>query len=244
MAIPFRKPRVTRRQEQVRINLGPENFRKQGWLHPLKKFVAEHFKAILIITTAVACAYMHIYYYNQLIIMKQQIGNMKSQIEAGLQMRRNVVSGLTATVNRFISHEEEVFSSAIEARKESLSISSDLKKLIESVKDLSEQQFSPESLSRLMAVAENYPQLVSSQPYNVLVAKIADVETQIYDKRVQYNDAVNTYNTRLSTFPVNLIGRMMRFRISPYFEWSDTPEWVFEGEKKNSEEKNQNTGSL
>jgi LemA protein len=244
MAIPFRKPTSTRRREQVRINLGPENFQKQRWFHPLKQFIAEHYKAILIITTTVACAYMNIYYYNQLIIMKQQIGNMHSQIEAGLQMRRNVVSGLTATVNRFISHEEQVFSSAIEARKESLGVSNDLKKLIESVNDLSEQQFSPESLSRLMAVAENYPQLVSSMPYNVLVAKIADVETQIYDKRVQYNDAVNIYNTRLSTFPVNIVGRMMRFRICPYFEWSDTPEWVFEGENKNVEIKKQNSGSL
>jgi len=244
MAIPFRKPSSTRRQEQVRINLGPENFQKKRWFHPLKRFIAEHFKAILITISAIACAYMNIYCYNQLTIMKQQVGNMHSQIEAGLQMRRNVVSGLTATVNRYISYEGEVFASAIDARKESMSVSSDLKKLIESVQELSQQQFSSDSLSRLMAVAENYPQLVSSQPYNVLVAKIADVETQIYDKRVQYNDAVNTYNTRLSIFPVNIIGRIMRFRIHPYFEWNDKPEWVFEEDKKNLEEKNQQTGSL
>ena len=233
MAIPFRKSASTRRQEQVRINLGPEHFQKKSWFHSLKRFIAEHFKAILITVSTVACAYMYIYYYNQLTIMRQQVGNMQSQIEAGLQMRRNVVSSLTATVNRFISHEGEVFTSAMETRKDSMSVSSDLKQLVESVNDLSKQQFSPASLSRLMAVAENYPQLVSSQPYNVLVTKIADVETQIYSKRVEYNDAVNAYNTRLSTFPVNIVGGMLRFHIHPYFKWEDKPEWIFEEENQN-----------
>jgi len=237
MAIPFRKSAGAKRQEKVRVLLGPEHFQKERWFHTLKQFITEHFKAILITTTAVTFIYTNIHYYNQLTIMKQQVGNMQSQIEAGLQMRRNVVSGLTATVNRFISHEGEIFTSAMEARKDSMSVSSDLKKLIESVKDLSQKQFSPASLSRLMAVAENYPQLVSSQPYNVLVTKIADVETQIYDKRVEYNDAVNIYNTRLSIFPVNIIGRMLHFRLQPYFEWSNKPEWVFEGENQNLETK-------
>jgi LemA protein len=243
MAIPFRKSTSTKRQERVQVTLGQEHFQKKRWFHPLKRFIAEHFKAILITIATVTFIYTNIHYYNQLIIMKQQVGNMQSQIEAGLQMRRNVVSSLTATVNRFISHEGEVFTSAMETRKDSMSVSNDLKKLVESVKDLSQKQFSPTSLSRLMAVAENYPQLVSSQPYNVLVTKIADVETQIYDKRVEYNDAVNTYNTRLSTFPVNIIGRMLRFRLQPYFKWNNRPEWVFEGENQNLETKKQNSRS-
>lgn len=243
MAIPFRKSAGAKRQEKVQVLLGSEHFRKKRWLHLLGRFVAEHLKAILITITVVACVYINIRYYNQLIIMKQQVGNMQSQIDAGLQMRRNVVSGLTAAVNRFISHEGEVFTSAMEMRKDSMSVSSDLKKLVESAKGLSQQQFSPASLSKLMAVAENYPQLVSSQPYNVLVTKIADVETQIYDKRVEYNDAVNTYNTRLSTFPVNFLGRMLRFRLQPYFVWNDKPEWVFEEENQNLETKKQNSHS-
>jgi len=54
---------------------------------------------------------------------------------------------------------------------------------------------------------------------------------------------VNTYNTRLSIFPVNIIGRMMRFRIHPYFEWENKPEWVFEGENQNLEAVKQNSSS-
>jgi LemA protein len=150
-------------------------------------------------------------------------------------MRQNVVVSLTATVDQFISHEQDVFSSAMETRKDAMGVSSDLKRLIQSAKEFSGDKFSPGGLTRLMAVAENYPQLVSNQPYNVLVAKIADVETQIYDKRNEYNDAVNAYNTRLSTFPVNIIGRILRFRLQPYFEWYDKPEWVFKGKSQNLE---------
>jgi len=230
MAIPFRKSAGTKRQEKVRVLLGSEHFRKKRWLHLLGRFIAEHYKVISITLVVVVCVYTHIYYYNRLIRMEQQIGNLRAQVEAGLQMRQNIVVSLTATVNRFITHEQGIFSSAIETRKDSMGISNDLKKLIQSAKEFSPDEFSPAGLTKLMAVAENYPQLVSSQPYKVLVEKIGQVETQIYDKRVEYNNVVNVYNTRLSTFPANLVGRVMYFRLQPYFSWDNKPEWVFESE--------------
>ena len=228
MAIPVKKSASTKRQKKVRDVLGPERFEKRRWFHALKHFIVEHYLSISITVLVVAFVYTHIYYYNRLIRMEQQIGNMRAQIEAGLQMRQNVVVGLAAAVNRFITHEQGIFSSAMETRKDSMTISSDLKKLIESAKEFSGSQFSPAGLSRLMAVAENYPQLVSSLPYKVLVEKIGEVETQIYDKRVEYNNAVNVYNTRLSTFPVNIVGKILRFRLQPYFSWDNVPEWIFE----------------
>jgi len=238
MAIPFRKSVGEKRQEKVRVVLGSEHFQKRRWFRILGRFIGEHYKVISITLLVVACIYTHIYYYNRLTIMKQQIGNIRAQIEAGLQMRQNIVVGLTAAVNRFITHEQGIFSSAIETRKDTMTVSNDLKKLIESTKELSPNQFSPAGLSKLMAVAENYPQLVSSQPYKVLVEKIGQVESQIYDKRIEYNNAVNVYNTRLSTFPVNIVGRILRFKIQPYYFWDNKAEWVFEEENQNLENKN------
>ena len=240
MAIPFRKSAGAKRQEKVRVALGPEHFQKKRWLHLFGRFITEHYKVISITLLVVVCAYTNIYYYNKLIRMEQQIGNLRAQVKAGLQMRQNIVVGLTATVNRFITHEQGIFSSAIETRKDSMGISNDLKKLIQSAKEFSPDKLSPASLTKLMAVAENYPQLVSSQPYKVLVEKIGQVESQIYDKRIEYNNAVNVYNTRLSTFPANLIGRVMYFRLQPYFSWDDKPEWVFDGENQNLKTKKQN----
>jgi LemA protein len=240
MAIPFTKSAGEKRQEKVRVVLGSENFQKKKWLRVLRRFIVAHYLSITITVMTVALVYTHIYYYNRLITMEQRVGNLRADVESALQMRQNIVSGLTAVVNRFISHEQGIFSSAIETRKDSMTVSSDLKKLVDSVKEFSPNQFSPANLSRLMAVAENYPQLVSSQPYKVLVEKIGEVETQIYDKRVEYNNAVNVYNTCMCLFPVNIVSRILCFQIKPYFSWDNNPEWVFEKESQNSKFKNQN----
>ena len=243
MAIPFRKSAGAKRQEKVRVLLGSEHFRKKRLLHLVGRFIAEHYKAISITLLVGLCACTNIYYYNVLIRMEQQVGNLQAQVEAGLQMRQNIVVSLTATVNRFINHEQGIFTSAMETRKDSMGVSNDLKKLIQSAKEFSPDKFSPAGLTKLMAVAENYPQLVSSQPYKVLVEKIGQVEGQIYDKRVEFNNAVNVYNTRLSTFPVNIIGRALRFDIQPYFSWNNKAEWEFESENQNLEKVKQNSHS-
>ena len=227
MAIPFRKYSDTKRQKEVRDLLGPKHFQRKKWTHTLTRFIAEHYMSISITVLVVACAYTHVYYYNKLTVMTQQVDNLRSQIEAGLQMRQNVVFGLTAAVNRFIDHEQGLFTSAIETRADSFDVSENLKKVIQSAKEFSKDDFSPEALTKLIAVAEAYPQLVSSQPYNLLVSKIADVESQIYAKRNEYNDAVNLYNTRLSVFPANIVGRIMCFRLQLYFTWDNDPEWAF-----------------
>ena len=228
MAIPFRKSSTEKRQEKVRVALGSEHFKKKRWLHSFGRFLADYYMPITITVLTMSCVYAHIYYYNTLTVMKQQVGNLSAQVEAGLQMRENIVTGLTDVVKGFITHEESIFTSAMETRKDSMATSNDLKKLVKSAKQFAGNDFSPVGLTRLMAVAENYPQLVSSQPYKELVVQIAKVESQIYDKRLQYSDVVNVYNTRLSTFPGNLIGRILRFRKQPYYSWGNEAEWVFE----------------
>ncbi|MFC1675490.1 LemA family protein [Planctomycetota bacterium] len=235
MAIPFRKSADAKRQEKVRVVLGSEHLRKKRWLHSFGRFIANYYVPILITAMTVACIYAHIYFYNTLTVMKQQTSNLSAQIEAGLQMRENIVTGLTDVVKGFITHEEGIFTSAMETRKDSMAVSNDLKKLIRTAKDFTGTQFNPASLTRLMAVAENYPQLVSSQPYKELVIQIAKVEGQIYDKRLQYSDKVNIYNTCLCTFPGNLIGRILRFRKQPYYSWENEAEWVFEGNSQLAE---------
>lgn len=228
MAIPFRKSTSAKRQEKVRVVLGSEHFQKKRWLHLFGRFIADYYMPITITVLTAACIYVHIYFYNTLTVMGQQVDNLNAQIEAGLQMRENVVTGLTDVVKGFITHEEGIFTSAMETRKDSMTVSDDLKRLIKSVKEFSGSDFSAAGLKRLMAVAENYPQLVSSQPYKELVVQIAKVESQIYDKRLEYNDKVNVYNTCLCTFPGNLVGRILCFKKRPYFKWENEAEWVFE----------------
>lgn len=235
MAIPFTKDTKTKRKEQVRNILGSEQFQKKGRFSVLGQFIAEHFKIILAAVVVVACVSLHIYYFNKLTTMEQQVTNLRSQIESGLQMRRNIVPALTLVVHQFINHEKDVFLSAVEAREKSLNGSKEMEKLIQELKGLTGDDISSSALSRFMAVAENYPQLVSSQSYQLLISQIADVENQIYKKRIEYNEAVNVYNTRLSTFPANMVGKVLRFRLQPYFSWENEPEWIFEANPQSRE---------
>jgi len=227
MRIPSKKNNEARRKKLVRsvLNMGPKH--KKGRLSVVKQYIAENFKMILATLLIVAVVYTHIYYFNRLTVMEQQISNTQANIDSGLQKRQNFIHGLADVVNRFITHERGVFTNAMETRREALGVSEDLKKLIQSARALSQGDISPSALSRLIAVAENYPQLVSSQPYQLLVGQIADAESQVYEKRIEYNNAVNVFNTRLSTFPGNLVGRILRFHLHPYFTWDNEPEWVF-----------------
>ncbi len=235
MAIPFRKSASEKRQEKVRVVLGSEHFQKKRWLHSFGRFIADYYMPITITVLTVACIYAHIYFYNVFTMMKQQMDNRFAQVEAGLQMRENIVTGLTDVVKGFIAHEEGIFTSAIETRKDSMTVSNDLKKLIEGAKQFAGNELSPTGLTRLMAVAENYPQLVSSQPYKELVVQIAKVESQIYDKRLEYSDVVNVYNTQLATFPGNVFRKILRFQKQPYYSWENEAEWVFEGNSQLAE---------
>jgi LemA protein len=240
MAIPFTKSASEKRQEKVRVVLGSEHFQKKRWLHSFGKFIADYYMPLTITVLTMFCVYAHIYYYNILTVMKQQISNRYAQMGAGLQMRENIVTGLTDVVKGFIAHEDDIFTSAIETRKDSMTVSNDLKKLVESAKEFSPNQFNPAGLSRLMAVAENYPQLVSSQPYKILVERIGNVEGQIYEKRIEYNNVINVYNTCLNTFPGNIFGRILRFKEQPYYSWDNKAEWVFEKESQDLKVKKQN----
>jgi len=228
MPISYGKSVTTLRREKLHEALGPERFRKMRWLRSFARFVLDYYLPITLAVLFVACVFTHIYYYNVLTRLEQQADNLQAQVGAGLQMRQNIVVSLAATVDRFITHEQGIFTSAMDTRADSMGISKDLNTLIQSVKEVSPDKISSAGLTRLMAVAENYPQLVSSQPYQVLIEKIGQTETEVYGKRIEYNNAVYDYNARLSTFPVNIAGKILRFRKQTYFAWDHKAEWVFE----------------
>ena len=216
------------RKEKLQRILGSEQPDRKGGARAVRRLVVQCLRILLvalIIALVVITAY--VYYYNVLTAMDQQVNSLRAQIESGLQMRQNIVPSLTVAVNRFMTYEKGVFMAAVDSRENALSVPKDVDKLIESLKKISGRNVPPSDLSRFMAVAENYPQLVSIESYKLLIAQIADVENQVYNKRVEYNDVVRRYNTRLSTFPANLAGKVMGFGLEPYFAWDREPEWAF-----------------
>ena len=220
------RPKTSKREREVRRSLGLGQVSKQRKLGALRKYVSEHYKSILAALILASLAITYVYYYNKFTAMQQQVQSLRSQVEGGLQMRENVVASLAVAVSRFLSHEKGVFLSAVKARESSLDVSKGADKLLQSLRDISGKDVSPSALSRLMAVAENYPGLVSSASYQLLISQIADVENQIYKKRVEYNETVVPYNTEVSTFPGNAVAATLGFRVEPYFEWDKKAEWA------------------
>ena len=235
MVMALGKNARTNRREDLRHLLGSDRVSRKGKVHVLRQYVARHFRAILAGLLLATVAATQIYYYNKLTTMRQQVLNLRAHIGGGLQMRQNILPGLTIAVNRFMSYEKNIFLSAVDSREKSVSVSKDMEKLAESLKGISEGSFSQGDLSRLMAVAENYPQLVSIESYKLLLAQIADVEQQLYAKRNEYNNAVNEYNTSLNRFPANAAGAIMGFHSEPYFTYEQGPEWVFVADSESTE---------
>ena len=218
--------KTSKREQEVRRSLDLGQVRKQRKLRAVRRYVAEHYKSILAALILASLAITYVYYYNKFTAMEQQVQSLRSQVEGGLQMRQNVIASLAVAVSRFLSHEKGVFLSAVKARESSLDVSKGAEKLLQSLKDISGKDVSPSDLSRFMAVAENYPGLVSSGSYQLLISQIADVENQIYRKRIEYNETVARYNTAVSTFPGNTVATTTGFRVERYFEWAKKAEWA------------------
>lgn len=225
--MPIFKRKKSMREDEIRELLDMDVVSKNKPLVKTKEFLRRYYKHIIIILFVGLVFIRNVYYFNVLTIMRQQVENIHAQIESARQMRQNLVPALTVVVYQFINHEKNVFLKAVEARENSLSGGGDAKELLDSLRQLTGADVSSSALAKFIAVAENYPQLVSNQSYQLLISQVSDVENQIYKKRIEYNEAVNNYNTRLSTFPVNIIGRCMGFYLKPYFQWENKAEWLF-----------------
>ena len=85
------------------------------------------------------------------------------------------------------------------------------------------QQLSGE-LSKIMAVAESYPDLKASQNYSDLINQLSKIEDEIANSRKYYNAVVRNLNTKVEMFPSNLIAKMFSFKTLKMFESNETKE--------------------
>ena len=162
-----------------------------------------------------------LYYYNTFVNLHQNIQNTRGQIESAFQMRGNLVPVLTSTVTNFVKHEDNVFMHTSDTRANFVN-----PRPTEGGPEAAEVD--RELLSKLLAIAEQYPDLKTSESFQLLMSKIADAETIILEKRIEYNDAVNRYNTVVTSFPGFMYAPLFRFKEEPYFKWASKPEWFFE----------------
>ena len=164
----------------------------------------------IILAIVVIIAIVLIVIYNQLVTLRQRVQNAWSQIDVQLQRRFDLIPNLVETVKGYMTHEQETLTKVTDLR----SAWADAK-TVEQKAELEGQL--TDTLKTIMAVAENYPNLKADQSFNNLQAELSDTENKISYSRQFYNDTVTMYNTKLETFPSNLVASMFGFKASTLF---------------------------
>ena len=134
-----------------------------------------------------------------------------SDITVQLKRRLDLIPNLIETVKGYAKHESGVFTAVTEARANAMNA--------QGVKETAaaENQFEG-ALKSLFAVAEAYPDLKASQNFSELQAELVDTEDKIQASRRFYNGGVRDLNTKIQTFPSNMIAGMFGFKNREFFE--------------------------
>ncbi len=148
--------------------------------------------------------------YNSLVKSRQKVKNSWSQIEVQLQRRFDLIPNLVETVKGYMGHEADVLEKVTNLRTSWANAKSESEKV-----ELDNQLSS--TLKTIMAVSENYPDLKANQNFADLQNTLKDTENKISVSRQFYNDAVTMYNTKLETFPDNLVASMFGFKAETLF---------------------------
>jgi len=150
--------------------------------------------------------------YNLLIRIRQQVRESWSGIDTELKRRYDLVPNLVETVKGYAAHEKQVLTQVTEARAAAQASTGSPGDQAKDEKQL------VDSMRRLLAVAEDYPDLKASENYLALQQELANTEDRIQAARRFYNGNVRDLNTRIEVFPSNLIASLFSFAKEEYFE--------------------------
>lgn len=158
--------------------------------------------------------------YNSLVTSQEGVNQAWAQVENVYQRRADLIPNLVETVKGAAAFEQETFTAVAEARARvgSIQLTPEMLKDPEALKNFEAAQGQMTSaLSRLLAVAENYPQLKANQNFLDLQSQLEGTENRITVERRTFNQVAQTYNTKTRIFPTSLLAGMFGFSPRPYF---------------------------
>ncbi len=158
--------------------------------------------------------------YNGLVGSRQAVNKAWANVENQYQRRSDLIPNLVSVVKGAADFEKSTLTAVMEARSKATSIRIDPEKM--TPEKLAEFQAAQAQVSgalgRLLAVAENYPQLKAVDAFRDLQAQLEGTENRINEARRQFNDAAQTYNTSRAQFPRVIVANIFGFTDRPYFE--------------------------
>ncbi len=158
--------------------------------------------------------------YNGLVKQDENVKNAWNNVQAEYQNRSDLVGNLVNTVKGAANFEQNTLTAVVEARAKATSVQVNADNL--TPEKLAEFQAAQgqltSSLSRLLVSVEAYPQLKATENFSRLQTQLEEIENKIKNSRKVFNDAVNVYNTKVRSFPVNIIAGMAGFHAKEGFK--------------------------
>lgn len=167
--------------------------------------------------------------YNGLVVLRNKVKDQWSQIDVQLKRRADLIPNLVETVKGYAKHEKGTLEEVIKARNTFVSAKTPEEEM-KAAGDLEK------TVSKLFALAENYPELKANENFMSLQNDLKDTEDKISYARQFYNDTVLKYNNKVETVPSNFVANMCHFEKATFFEIAEAdreaPKVSFDEEAK------------
>lgn len=178
--------------------------------------------SIVVVVFILALVLWAVGIYNRLVRYRNNYENAFSQIDVQLRRRYDLIPNLVETAKKYMAHERETLESVIAARNQAHQIEVNMQdgKLDPGMLGQLAQAEGAlgGALSRLMAVAEDYPDLKADQNMQQLTEELTSTENKVAFARQAYNDIVTTYNTYRESFPPVILAGAMGFEKQALWE--------------------------
>lgn len=172
--------------------------------------------AIVVVVAIVLLIALIVGIYNSLVTLNERVNEAWSDITVQLKYRADLIPNVVETVKGYAKHEKETFQMVTEARSAVMGAKT-VKQAAEAEKEMQG------ALGRIFAIAEAYPELKANSNFVKLQEQLQDVEDKIQAARRFYNAGAKELNTKIKTFPTNLINNIIgHFKKRDYFEVAES----------------------
>jgi LemA protein len=149
--------------------------------------------------------------YNQLVAMRQRVGQSFADVDVQLKQRHDLIPNLVETVKGYAAHERGTLEDVVKARNAAMTAQGP-------AQQAAAENMLSGALRQLFALSEAYPDLKANQNFQQLQTEIADIENKIAAARRFFNNAVQEYNTGIQQFPAALFAASLGFSQRTFFD--------------------------
>ncbi len=156
--------------------------------------------------------------YNSLVKLDESVKTQRGQVESVYQRRADLIPNIVATVKKEANFEQETLKQVVEARASATQLNVRADNAEDFAKFQAAQWELSQALGKLLMLTENYPTLQSNQAFSDLRVQLEGTENRIAVERMNYNTAVQAYNTEMRSFPISLVAKSFWFEKANLFE--------------------------